>query len=407
MVGNNMIIGDGDDDRINGGNNMVSNGDDMVSGVAATTCSTSNQTPSTASSTPIQHTMASSASPTLFPLQDLCTRALSFPSSINPSERALILARPDPATENSLYIAATSLPLSALVVKALATPHTLSPQEAQVLVRGPVERKPAEKAARMQAYSALTDEQRDLLDRASGVVTDREEKKARNVAYRVLQSATAEDKAHEKSISTAAASPPQRQAEAGPHPAQPPRHHRKPIVFPRERTDWITLVRERNYSSWGLPMLRTAYNDPVAWLTFKTRFSALASRELNRIAPPVIVNTFSIQYIDDEDALAGAEQAGLLAYHARLVREGKVEDGYKWGIFVSADEKVLEDCSEEEREWVVPVWEAGWRAGEVGEQGWKGALGVRAGLVFRILMPKVARGDERPLEGLAMMAKGR
>lgn len=154
-------------------------------------------------------------------------------------------------------------------------------------------------------------------------------------------------------------------------------------------------------------MLRTAYNDPAAWLTFKTRFSALAARELNRIAPPAIANTFSIQYVDDEDALAGAEQAGLLAYYARLVRVGKVEDGYQWGIFVSADEKVLEEFSEEEREWVVPVWDAGWRAGEMGEEGWKGALGMMAGLVFGVLMPKVARGDERPLEGLAMMAGDR
>lgn len=69
-----------------------------------------------------------------------------------------------------------------------------------------------------------------------------------------------------------------------------------------------------------------------------------------------------------------------------------MEDGYQWGIFVSADEKVLEDSTEEERERVVPVWEARWRAGEVGEAGWKGALGVRAELVSGVLMPTVARG---------------
>lgn len=37
--------------------------------------------------------------------------------------------------------------------------------------------------------------------------------------------------------------------------------------------------------------------------------------------------------------------------------------------------------------------------GEVGEEGWKGALGVRAGSVFGVLMPMVARGEERRLEG--------
>ncbi|MCJ1346184.1 hypothetical protein MMC31_004398, partial [Peltigera leucophlebia] len=88
-----------------------------------------------------------------------------------------------------------------------------------------------------------------------------------------------------------------------------------------------------------LPVLRTVYNDPAAWLTFKTRFSALAARAIAR-------------YIEDEDALAGAEQAGLLAYYLRLVCEGKVEDGHQWGIFVSADEKVLEDSTEEEWEWL-------------------------------------------------------
>ncbi len=82
-------------------------------------------------------------------------------------------------------------------------------------------------------------------------------------------------------------------------------------------------------------------------------------------------------------------------------------EGYEWGIFISADEKVLEDFSAEEGKWVVPVWETGWRAGEVGEMGWKGALGVWAELVFAILLPKVVRGDERPLEGLVMMAGDR
>lgn len=145
-------------------------------------------------STPRNHntTYKMASAQTSFPLQDLCARALSSPSSITPSERALILGSPDPATENDLYIAATSLPLPALVAKALATPPTLSPQEAHVLVHGPVQLSRAEKAARLQAYQSLTPEQRSFLDRASEAVADKEEKRARNVAYRLLQSAKAE-----------------------------------------------------------------------------------------------------------------------------------------------------------------------------------------------------------------------
>jgi len=138
--------------------------------------------------------MASTSPPPSFPLQDLCTRTPSSPSSITPSERALILGHPDPAIENGLYIATTSLPFSALVAKALATPPILSTQEAQILVYGPVQRTHAERADRLQAYGALTPEQRSLLDRASEVVADKEEGKARDVAYRVLQSMKAEEK---------------------------------------------------------------------------------------------------------------------------------------------------------------------------------------------------------------------
>lgn len=345
--------------------------------------------------------MDPSNSPLPLFLQDLCTRAISSPTSITPSERALILARPDPATEDSLYIARTSLTLSALVAKALATPPTLSPNEAKVLAHGPVKRTRDERAARLQAYMALTDEHRELLSRASKTVADEEEYKARRVAYRVLQSAKAEEKAREETISAA------RQAEGGAQPAQPRPAYAKPIVFPWERTDWITLVREKNYPSWGIVVLRTAYDDPAAWFTFHKRFSALVAPALARVGPPDIANNYSVQYINDEDALAGAEQAGLLAYYDRMVREGKVEDGYWWGVFISADEKVLEDFGEEKSEWFVPVWEAGWRAGEVGPQEWNGMLGLEADFVFGILMPKLVRGDKRPLEGLALMAVDR
>lgn len=73
----------------------------------------------------------------------------------------------------------------------------------------------------MQAHLALTDELGDLLDRASAVVADNKEEEARNVAYRVLQSVEAEEKARNKLISTAASYPPQRQAEGGRQPPKP------------------------------------------------------------------------------------------------------------------------------------------------------------------------------------------
>lgn len=67
----------------------------------------------------------------------------------------------------------------------------------------------------MHAYLALTDELRNLLDRASSVVAGNKEDKSRNVAYRMLQSAKAKGKARKTIISIAAASPLQQQAEGG------------------------------------------------------------------------------------------------------------------------------------------------------------------------------------------------
>ena len=349
---------------------------------------------------------AASSSHDTFPLHDLCIRAISSPSSVTPNERALILARPDPAAENDLYIAATSLPLSALVAKSLLSPPTITHQEAQVLLHGPVQRTPAERAARLQSYQALNPEHRSLLDRASEAVTDPEEKRAKNVAYQVLKNARqASSQAPRRQTASISAHPSQPQASATLQPSHSPDRRRAPIVFPWERADWITLVSEKNYTAWGLPVLCTAYADPAAWLTFKTRFSALATREIHRIASAsTIARTFSVQYIEDEDALAGAEQAGLVAYYAKLVREGTVGDGYQWDVFVSVDEKVLEDLGMAESAWAVPVWEAGWRVGDVGNEGWNGALGMIAGLVFALLVPKLVRGDKRPLETLRLMA---
>ena len=76
-------------------------------------------------------------------------------------------------------------------------------------------------------------------------------------------------------------------------------------------------------------------------------------------------------------------------------------EGYQWDVFISVDEKVLEDFVMKASEWAVPVWEAGWK---VGDQRWKGALGMKAALVFEVLVPKLTRGDKRPLETLSLMA---
>lgn len=198
----------------------------------------------------------------------------------------------------------------------------------------------------------------------------------------------------------------QQKPEAACQPSEAASNYRKTTVIPWERTDWVTLISEKNFYSWGLVVLRTAYNDPASWLSFKSRFSSLAVRELTRIAPRSITDTFSIKYIDDENSLAGARQAKLLACYAQLVRDGWLGEGYQWGIFISVDENVLDGFGME-REWVVPVWEAEWRIGELGElreQVSVGALALPAGLVFAVLVPKVVRGDERPLEGLRMIA---
>ena len=343
--------------------------------------------------------MTSSDSAAHFPHQELCERAVSSPSSITSAERALIEARPDPDTENALYLAKTSLTLSELISKALATPPALSPEEAHVLVHGPVDRTFEEKAARRDAYRALTGEQRELVDRASAITTPPDEKKARIVAYRVVQSAKAKERAGQAGESHI-----HRASQETPNSHQ---DHPRPIVLPWERTDWITMVREDYHDSWGIYVLRTAYDDPAAWLTFKTRLSEVASYVFNQIAGPLVANRFKIKYVEDEEALAGAEQAGLLDYYARLVQDGQIESGFSWGVFVTADETVLEISSAANQQLVVPVWESGWTAGKIGEAGWNGALAMKAELVFQILMPKLVRGEKRSLEDLAMMATGR
>lgn len=51
------------------------------------------------------------------------------------------------------------------------------------------------------------------------------------------------------------------------------------------------------------------------------------------------------------------------------VREGELGEGSHWGMFITVDGNVLENFSMEEREWVVLVWESGWKVGELGELG--------------------------------------
>lgn len=99
-------------------------------------------------------------------------------------------------------------------------------------------------------------------------------------------------------------------------------------------------------------MLRTADDDTAAWLACNAKFSALAVREIAYVA---IAEIFDVWYIADEDAPAGADHAGILAYYFRLLGERRVEDGYSWGHFMTADEKVLEIFGDVKREWIIPV----------------------------------------------------
>ena len=171
--------------------------------------------------------MTSSSSPP-FLLQELCTRAITDPTSLTPAERNLIQARPDPETENSLYLAKTSLPLSDLIAKAFTDPPTLSTEEAHVLVHGAEDRTSAEKAARKAKYHALTDDQRDLVDRASNVVADPDEKKARNIAWKLLPAGKAVEAARQRRAAASASQPSShRRHSAGTKlESAPPRTHR-------------------------------------------------------------------------------------------------------------------------------------------------------------------------------------
>lgn len=49
----------------------------------------------------------------------------------------------------------------------------------------------------------------------------------------------------------------------------------------------------------------------------------------------------------------------------------------------------------------------GWRAWGAWGAGISGGLALQVGSVFAVLVPRVVRGDKRPLEGLRMMAVDR
>ena len=46
-----------------------------------------------------------------------------------------------------------------------------------------------------------------------------------------------------------------------------------------------------------------------------------------------IAETYTVEYIEDGNLLAGADQAGFLTYYTRLLQEGGLKDGFSWGVF--------------------------------------------------------------------------
>ena len=340
-----------------------------------------------------------------FPLHSICTRILdSGPNSITPHERAFLLLRPDPSIEDSLYIAKTSLTRRALVQKALAehdpsptstTPH-LTKEEAGALAWGVQDLSPEEQTSRRKSKERLSDEERDLLKRARAALRteeDKEYEQAGRLAFKIWQGYTSAERQQQRERDTA----------SGKDPAVA---FQERVVLPWERANWMTLLQDKGYSSWGLPVLRTDYSDPAAWLNFKLRFTGLAREELARVSAP-LAEGLQVLYVEDEDALAGAEQAGLVAYYVRARAEGRIEDRYHWGVFITYDEGVQERWANTDMETLAPVWYSEWEAGKVDRFGFPGALAVRPEMIWRTLMPKLVRGEGKPLEGLHMISSER
>ena len=105
--------------------------------------------------------------------------------------------------------------------------------------------------------------------------------------------------------------------------------------------------------------------------------------------------------------MTAAQQAALLRFYKRARKEGRIAEGYDWGVFVTYDAGVQERWASAELETLVPVWYADWEAGKVDRFGFTGALAMRPEMVWRGLLPKLVRGDKEPLEGLHMMASER
>ncbi|CAF9911356.1 MAG: hypothetical protein HETSPECPRED_000310 [Heterodermia speciosa] len=336
------------------------------------------------------------------PLHSICTRVLdSGPESINPHERAFLLLRPDPSIEDSLYIARTSLTRRSLVKKALAIPDSeppsaephLTKEEAGSLVWGVQSLSREEQDSRRKSKERLSDEERDLLKRARAALRTEEDKEydeAGKIAFKIWQGYTSEERRQQRESDAA----------LGKDPAV---SFQERVVLPWERGNWMTLLQEKGYQSWGLPVLRTDYNDPAAWLNFKMRFTSLAREEVARVSASLVEGLQTL-YIEDENVLAGAEQAGLLSYYTRARAEGKLDDGHHWGVFITYDAGVQERWSNTEIETLAPVWYSAWEADKVDQFGFPGALAVRPEMIWRTLMPKLVRGDIQPLEGLHMMA---
>ncbi|KAL8785052.1 MAG: hypothetical protein Q9195_008784 [Heterodermia aff. obscurata] len=336
-------------------------------------------------------------------LHSICTRVLeSGPESITPQERAFLQLRPDPSIEDSLYLAKTSLTRRALVQKALASeptpteePH-LTKAEAGALAWGVQDLSAAEQTSRLKSKSRLSEAERDLLKRARAALRteeDKEYEQAGRIAFKVWQGYTAAERQQAQERDTA----------SGKDPAV---SFQERVVLPWERANWMTLLQEKGYQSWGLPVLRTEYGDPAAWLNFKTRFTALAREEVGRISAP-LAEGLRVLYMEDEDALAGAEQAGLVAYYARARAEGKVPESQHLGVFISYDAGVQDRWANSDMETLAPVWYSDWDADKVDRFGFRGALAMRPEMIWRTLVPKLVRGDVKPLEGLHMMAEER
>ncbi|KAL9010804.1 MAG: hypothetical protein Q9173_004296 [Seirophora scorigena] len=336
--------------------------------------------------------MDASARIHLFSLEKLCNRAIASPSSTTPVEKARIQGRLNSVTDNSLCVAETSLSLSELIAKALASSLTLNPDEAKILAFGPVNPASAEKIISANAYHALTDEQRNLQDRDSNLVSDQQEQRAFKIGWEVLYSARAEGKRVKR---PSGLNPTMETPLLMPRPLLPgvnqssspgndlTGHYlfaRKSILYRASRccdqrkTTLLPGLHSRQISLlWQLKRLLTYLDPPLQRRSVSGIFEA-------------------------EDALARADHARILASYSQLLEERKVEDGYLWGHFITADEKVLEIYGDGKREWILPVWEAAWKAGEVGVDGWPGALAMKAELVFGTLMLNLVRGEQRPLE---------